>query len=125
MEKKMPYDSNNIFARMLRKEIPYHKVFESPHVLAFYDINPKAPCHVLVIPKGPYVSWADFSEKATSEEISEFVKSVDKITQDLGLQEKGYRLISNHGAHASQEVPHFHLHILGGEPLGPLLSNKK
>ncbi len=115
------YDSNNIFAKILRDEIPSKKVLESNFALSFYDINPQAPVHVLVIPKGPYVSMADFSENASSEEIVDLWRTVGETAKKLGLVEGGYRILSNHSTHAHQEVFHLHIHILGGHPLGPML----
>jgi diadenosine tetraphosphate (Ap4A) HIT family hydrolase len=117
-----PYDENNIFARILRGEIPSRKVYEDDHVLAFHDINPHAPTHILVIPKGPYVSWDDFSSKAPDEEIAAFVRAVGKIARDEGLVADGYRLLANVGRNSGQEVPHLHVHIFGGRPLGPMLA---
>jgi diadenosine tetraphosphate (Ap4A) HIT family hydrolase len=117
-----PYDETNIFARILRGELPSSKVFEDEHVLAFNDINPLAPTHVLVIPKGPYVSWDDFSEKASEAEISAFVRAVGRIAREAGLVEDGYRLLANTGLNSGQEVPHLHVHIFAGRPLGPMLA---
>jgi len=117
-----PYDESNIFARILRGEIPSNKVYEDDHVLAFNDINPLSPTHILVIPKGPYVSWDDFSAKASDEEIAAFVRAVGKIARDAGLVEPGYRILANVGANSGQEVPHLHAHIFGGRPLGPMLA---
>jgi histidine triad (HIT) family protein len=117
----MSYDPNNIFARILRGEIPCRKVYEDDHVLAFHDIHPQAPTHILVIPRGAYVSWADFSARAPAEEIVGFVQAVGRIAREAGLDESGYRLLANHGADSHQEVPHLHVHLLGGRPLGPLL----
>ena len=117
-----PYDENNIFARILRGEIPSRKVYEDDRVLAFHDINPHAPTHILVIPKGPYVSWDDFSSKASDEEIGAFVRAVGKIARDEGLVADGYRLLANVGPDSGQEVPHLHVHIFGGRPLGPMLA---
>jgi histidine triad (HIT) family protein len=113
----MPYDPNNIFARILRKEIPCDLVFEDDYVLAFNDIFPKAPVHVLLIPKGLYKNAADFSKHATDEEIVAFTRAIDTIGEKLQLTKTGYRLISNNGTHGGQEVPHFHVHILGGKAL--------
>lgn len=110
----MAYDDQNVFAKILRGEIPCNKVYEDEHVLAFHDINPQTPVHVLVIPKGAYVSFNDFSEKASDAEMAGFIRAAGKIARDLGLDSDGYRLISNHGPDAFQEVPHFHLHIFGG-----------
>lgn len=117
-----PYDDSNIFARILRGEIPSNKVYEDDHVLAFNDINPLSPTHILVIPKGPYVSWDDFSAKASDEEIGAFVKAVGRIAREANLVEGGYRLLANTGMDAGQEVPHLHVHIFGGRALGPMLA---
>ena len=117
-----PYDDNNIFARILRGELPSNKVYEDDHALAFHDINPLAPVHILVIPKGAYVSWDDFSARASAEEIAGLVKAVGKIARDEGLVEPGYRVLANVGGHSGQEVPHLHIHIFGGRPLGPMLA---
>ncbi len=117
-----PYDDSNIFARILRGEIPSKKVYEDEHVLAFHDINPLAPTHVLVIPKGPYVSWDDFSERGSDHEISAFVRAVGRIAREHGLVADGYRLLANVGPNSGQEVPHLHVHIFGGRPLGPMLA---
>ena len=116
------YDDNNIFARILRGEIPCKRVHETPHALAFHDINPQAPIHVLVIPKGPYRSWADFSATASEAEIAGFVRAVGEVAKLLGLEELGYRLLANAGVNAHQEVPHLHVHIFGGKALGPMLA---
>ena len=116
-----PYDENNIFARILRDEIPSNKVFEDDHVLAFHDIKPLTPTHILVIPKGPYVSWDDFSKGASDQEIAAFVRAVGKIARDAGLVANGYRLLANTGTQSGQEVPHLHVHIFAGRPLGPML----
>ena len=115
------YDNQNIFAKILRGEIPCRKVFEDEWALAFDDINPQAPIHVLVIPKGAYVSWDDFSAKASDVEIAGFVRAVGHVGRELGLVEPGYRLLANIGMDAHQEVPHLHIHIFGGKPLGPML----
>jgi histidine triad (HIT) family protein len=117
-----PYDDDNIFARILRGEIPAKRVYEDEHVLAFDDINPLSPTHILVIPKGRYVSWDDFSEHASDAEISGFVRAVGRIARDAGLVADGYRLLANAGLNAGQEVPHLHVHIFGGRPLGPMLA---
>ena len=117
-----PYDPDNIFAKILRGEIPCTKVYEDDHVLAFNDINPLSPTHVLVIPKGAYVSWDDFSERASEAEIAAFVRAAGRIAREAGLVEPGYRLLANTGGHSGQEVPHLHLHIFAGRPLGPMLA---
>jgi histidine triad (HIT) family protein len=116
-----PYDESNIFARILRGEIPSQKAYEDEWVLAFHDINPQAPTHVLVIPKGRYVSFADFSASASTDEIAGFVRAVGKVAKDLGLETEGYRLLANMGEHSGQEVPHFHVHLFAGRPLGRML----
>ena len=118
------YDSNNIFARILRGEIPSRKVFENEFALAFHDINPQAPVHVLVIPKGEFISIADFSESAPAELIAGFWRTVGEVARQLQLEAPGYRILANMGADAHQEVPHFHVHILGGRALGKLLPEK-
>ncbi len=115
------YDHNNIFARILRGEIPCRKVYEDAHVLAFHDINPQAPTHVLVIPKGAYVSFDDFSATATAEEIAGFMRAVGQIARDLGVAEPGYRILANTGLNGGQEVPHFHLHLFAGRRLGRMV----
>lgn len=117
----MAYDPQNIFARILRGEIPCKKVHEDEHTLAFHDINPLAPVHVLVIPKGPYVSMADFTANASAEEVAALFKAVGKVAELMGVVESGYRFLANAGADAHQEVPHLHVHVFGGAPLGPML----
>ena len=117
----MSYDPQNIFAKILRGEIPCDKIYENGHALAFRDIHPKAPVHVLIIPKGAYVSSSDFSEKASAEEIAGFMRAVHAVAEQTGVLESGYRLIANTGANGHQEVPHFHVHLLGGRPLGPMV----
>lgn len=116
-----PYDPQNIFARILRGEIPCRRVHEDAFALAFHDINPQAPLHVLVIPKGAYVSHADFAAQATEAEIAGFWRAVGQVARELGLEGSGYRILSNMGGHGGQEVPHFHVHIFGGRPLGPMV----
>jgi histidine triad (HIT) family protein len=118
----MAYDPTNVFARILRGELPCRKIYEDPHVLAFYDIRPQSPVHILVIPKGAYVSFDDFSEKASEAEIVAFTRAVGALAREAGLVASGYRLLANHGAAAHQEVPHFHVHIFGGRDLGPMIS---
>jgi diadenosine tetraphosphate (Ap4A) HIT family hydrolase len=117
-----PYDDSNIFARILRGEIPSKKVYENEYALAFHDINPQAATHILVIPKGAYVSWDDFSDRASEAEIAGFVRAIGKIAREAELVEPGYRLLANTGPHSGQEVPHLHVHIFGGGPLGPMLA---
>ena len=116
------YDDGNIFARILRGEIPNKTVYEDEHVLAFHDINPLTPTHILVIPKGPYVSWDDFAAKASDAEIAAYVRAVGKIARDEGLVREGYRILANIGLRGGQEVPHLHTHIFGGTSLGPMLA---
>ncbi|WP_271078567.1 histidine triad nucleotide-binding protein [Aurantiacibacter sp. MUD61] len=116
------YDPDNIFAKILREEIPCNKVYEDEHALAFHDINPQADVHILVIPKGEYVSWDDFSAKASAEEIAGFVRAVGHVARDRGLVVRGYRLLANIGRNGGQEVPHLHVHLFGGGPLGPMLA---
>ena len=116
------YDDNNIFARILRGELPSSKVYEDEFALAFNDINPLAQVHILVIPKGSYVSWDDFSEKASDAEMAGLTRAVGKVARDAGLVAQGYRVLANIGLRGGQEVPHLHLHIFGGEPLGPMLA---
>ena len=118
----MSYDDNNIFAKILRGEIPCGKVFEDAYVLAFHDIRPQAPVHALVIPKGRYVDFAHFTAAAAPQEIAGFHRAVAVVAEQLGLGETGYRLIANSGPDSHQEVPHFHVHILGGRALGPMLA---
>lgn len=113
-----PYDDRNIFACILRGEIPCRKVMEDAFALAFHDISPQAPVHVLVIPRRAYVSMADFSARAETEEIAGFFRAVGAVARQLGLEAPGYRIVANAGADASQEVPHFHVHILAGRPFG-------
>jgi histidine triad (HIT) family protein len=116
------YDPTNIFARILRGEIPNKTVLETPHSLAFHDINPAAPVHVLVIPKGAYVDFDDFAANAPAEEIVDFHRACAKVCEVTGVSPgDGYRAITNAGAHGMQEVPHYHLHILGGRVLGRLV----
>jgi histidine triad (HIT) family protein len=124
----MSYDTNNIFAKILRKEIPCDKVYEKYHVLAFKDINPQAKIHVLVIPKGAYVNMDDFSQNAKNDEIVALTRALGEVTKIVGLSSysegKGYRYIGNNGPDGGQEVPHLHFHIIGGEPLGRMVSKK-
>lgn len=117
----MSYDSNNIFAKILRGEIPCKKVYEDDHVLAFHDIAPQAPSHILVLPKGPYRDMSDFTAAASADEITALFRAVGKVAKEQGLDETGYRVISNCGANGGQEVPHLHLHLLGGRRLGRMV----
>ena len=117
----MSYDLNNVFARIVRGELPCRKVYEDEYVLAFHDINPQAPTHIVVIPKGEYISVDDFSQKASDTELAAFVRTIGHIARQEGVSEGGYRILANHGAAAHQEVPHFHVHLFGGRDLGPML----
>lgn len=117
----MEYDSNNVFAKILRGEIPCHKIYEDDAVLAFYDIAPKAKIHALVITKGMFVDYPDFVEHSTDEEVAAFSRSIIAVAHYLGLQKEGFRLVLNVGKNSGQEVPHLHAHILGGEKLGAQL----
>lgn len=116
-----PYDDNNVFAKILRGEIPSNKVFENEWAFAFHDIAPQAPVHVLVIPRGRYCSFADFSAEASGDEIAGFTRALGQVARELGLEAPGYRIIANMGEHSGQEVPHYHAHILAGRPLGRML----
>jgi diadenosine tetraphosphate (Ap4A) HIT family hydrolase len=120
----MSYDPQNIFAKILRGEIPCDKVFENDHALAFNDIGPQAPVHVLIIPKGDYLSSTDFFSKASAEEIAGFMRAVHAVAEKTDVLDSGYRLIANAGPDSHQEVPHFHVHLVGGRPLGPLLQKR-
>ena len=116
------YDDTNIFARILRGEIPAKAVYEDEYALAFHDIAAQAPVHILVIPKGRYVSWDDFSARASEAEIAGFVRAVGHVAREQGLVAPGYRLLANTGGHSGQEVPHLHVHLFGGRGLGPMLA---
>ena len=116
------YDDQNIFAKILRGEIPSTRVYEDESAIAFHDINPQAPTHILVIPRGPYVSWDDFSARASDAEIAGFVRAVGTVARDMGLVAPGYRLLANIGIDAHQEVPHLHVHLFAGQKLGPMLA---
>ena len=116
-----PYDDQNIFAKILRGEIPSTRVYEDDFAIAFHDINPQAPTHLLVIPKGAYVSWDDFSARARDAEIAGFIRAVGAVARAAGLVEPGYRLLANIGQDGHQEVPHLHVHVFGGRPMGPML----
>lgn len=117
------YDSNNIFAKILRGEIPNDTVYEDDYVLAFNDIAPQAPVHILVIPKGAYISIDDFGANAGADEIKAFYAAIAKITKDKGIKDNGFRCIANTGINGGQEVPHFHMHILGGKKIGPMVAH--
>jgi len=121
IDPRLPYDDQNIFAKILRGEIPNKTVYEDEWTLAFHDINPQAPLHVLVIPKGPYVSWDDFSARASEAEIAGFIRAVGHVAREAGLVEPGYRLLANIGQHGHQEVPHLHVHVFGGRQFGAML----
>jgi len=121
----MAYDSNNIFAKILRGEIPCEKVYENDHALAFRDIAPQAPVHTLVIPKGEYVSFDDFSAHASDVEIAEYIRAIGVVARDAGVSESGYRILSNIGEEGGQEVPHLHVHIFGGRRLGSMIKPVK
>lgn len=120
-----PYDPSNIFARILRGEVPCDRVYEDERAFAFRDIAPQAPTHILIIPKGPYVSWDDFSARASEAEIAGFVRAVGHVARENGLVVPGYRLLANTGAHGGQEVPHLHVHLFAGRPLGPMLARRQ
>ena len=120
--KDLLYDPNNIFAKIIRGEIPCKKLDECPHTLTFFDINPQAPIHVLIIPKGSYVDMNDFSSRASIEEQAAFIAAIGRAAKLTGAFEEGYRIISNVGGYGHQEVPHLHAHLLGGESIGPIRS---
>lgn len=122
IDPRLPYDPDNIFARILRGEIPCDKVYEDEHALAFRDIAPQAPQHILVVPRGAYVSWDDFSANAPDAEIAGFVRAVGQVARENRLVDPGYRLLANIGAHGGQEVPHLHVHLFGGRPLGRMIA---
>ena len=122
----MTYDKNNIFAKILREEIPCKKIYEDEYVLAFYDINPQKKIHALVIPKGEYVNLDDFSAKASEKEISSLIKGISIVAKKVGVSDEvkggGYRSLVNNGENGGQEVPHLHFHIFGGEKIGKMVS---
>ena len=122
IDAKQPYDDQNVFAKILRSEIPNKTVMETEHSLAFHDINPLAAIHVLVIPKGRYVSWEDFRAKASDAEITDFIRTIGEVARATGADTQGYRVLSNMGKRGGQEVPHLHVHLFGGQPLGPMLA---
>ena len=118
----MIYDKNNIFAKIIRGEIPAKKIYEDDDVLAFYDISKASPIHVLVIPKGEFIDFIDFVTKENPQKVANFFQKVAQISQDLNIVNAGFRLITNNGSDAHQTVKHFHVHILAGKKLGPLIS---
>lgn len=122
----LTYDENNIFARILRGELPNKTIRETDHTLAFHDLYPQAPVHILVIPKGPYVTFDDFAANASADEIVDFMRVCAEVAKDAGVASitgnDGYRAITNAGPHGVQEIPHFHMHILGGHVVGPMLA---
>ncbi len=113
----MVYDDDNVFQRILRGELPCTKVYESEHALAFHDITPLMPVHVLVIPKGRYVTWDEFTAEAPAEELADFMRAVAAVAKLMEVDQSGYRVVANNGADANQEVPHFHVHVFGGRPI--------
>ena len=115
------YDDQNVFAKILRGEIPCTKVYEDEHALAFNDISPQTKVHILVVPKGPYVSSDDFFAEASEAEIAGFMRAVGKVAREAGIAADGYRMLANHGDNARQEVPHFHIHLFGGQELGRMI----
>ena len=119
-----PYNPDNVFAKILRNEIPVTRLYDDDYALAFPDISPKAPTHVLVIPKGAYTDFADFAARASVAEQSGYIRAIGHVAQLCGVADAGYRLISNCGANAGQEVPHLHVHILGGKRLGAMLPER-
>ena len=122
IDANQPYDASNIFAKILRGELPNKTVMESEHSLAFHDINPLAPIHVLVVPKGAYVSWDDFSATASDAEIADFVRLIGEVARQVEADAQGYRILSNIGKRGGQEVAHLHVHVFGGAPLGAMLA---
>lgn len=119
----LPYDDSNVFAKILRGEIPSTRIYEDEHAIAFHDINPQAPTHIVVIPRGRYVSWDDFSARAPEAEIAGFVRAVGAVARAAGLVAPGYRLLANTGPDSHQTIAHLHVHIFAGKPLGPLLAD--
>ena len=115
------YDDNNIFARILRGEIPNNTAFEDEHVLAFHDITPKAPVHILLIPKGKYTDIHDFSAHASADEITAFYRALAHLSVEYNLSDTGFRAIANCGLNGGQEVPHYHMHLIGGKRLGAMI----
>ena len=119
----MLYDKNNIFAKIIRGEIPAKKIYEDEDILAFYDISKASPVHAVVVPKGEFIDFTDFVAKENPNKIAQFFQKIAKISQDLKVNESGFRLITNNGSDAHQTVKHFHVHILAGKKLGPLISS--
>lgn len=117
-----PYDANNVFAKILRGDIPARRIYEDEWAVAFHDVAPQAATHALVIPRTPHVSLADFAVNAPAEEVAGFFRAIATVAKQLGLEQAGYRVLANMGRHSGQEVPHFHVHIFGGGPLGPMLA---
>ena len=117
----MTYDNGNIFAKIINGELPCDKVFENELVIAFHDIAPQAPVHILVLPKGRFISFADFSRNASSDQVCELIRVVGKVAFDFKIENTGYRVLANHGENAHQEVAHFHIHLMGGRDLGGIL----
>jgi histidine triad (HIT) family protein len=117
-----PYDEQNILAKVLRGELPSRKVYENDHAVVIHDINPLAPVHLLALPKGPYVSWDDFSAKASDAEQAGLTKAIGEAARVVEASTQGYRVLSNVGKRGGQEIPHLHVHIFGGQPLGPMLA---
>jgi diadenosine tetraphosphate (Ap4A) HIT family hydrolase len=120
----MPYNTDNVFARILRGEIPCEKVYENEHALAFRDIRPLTPVHVLVIPKGPYVSLDEFADQASDAELAGWVRAIAATALSEGVAESGYRVLANNGHDAHQEVPHVHMHVFGGRDLGGMIGKR-
>ncbi|MBH63557.1 MAG: histidine triad nucleotide-binding protein [Alphaproteobacteria bacterium] len=120
----MAYDDQNIFAKILRDEIPCDKVYEDDHALAFNDINPQRPVHVLVIPKGHYVDVDDFTANASDAEIAGLFRAVGQVAKQTGVTDDGYRILSNIGVNGHQEVPHLHIHVFGGADTGPMIKRQ-
>lgn len=122
VDPREPYDDQNVFAKILRGELPCTKVYEDEWTLAFLDIAPLAPVHILVVPKGSYVSWDDFTAKASDAEITGYIRAIGQIARDQDVVVEGYRLLANTGRNSGPEIPHLHVHIFGGRPLGPMLA---
>ena len=121
IDHKQPYDPSNILARVVRGELPSNVVVDSTHSLALHDIAPLAAIHVLVVPKGDYVSFEDFATNASDAEIADLVRTIGKAATETGADAQGYRILANTGKRAGQEIPHLHVHLFGGQPLGPML----